>query len=67
MQVNREVFIRGIPSKSKKTMPLEGENVASWRTLVGQINKADGYTHYSVAISTPLNVLGIINNGDRES
>lgn len=60
-----ESFIRGVPSNGKKTMPLKGENVASWRAKVGQINMADGYTHYSVAVSSPLNILGIVNNGDR--
>lgn len=61
-----EKFIRGVPNNGKKTMPLDGEIVASWRAKVSQINKADGYTHYSVAVSAPLNILGIVNNGDRQ-
>lgn len=61
-----ENLIRGIPVGQKLTMSLDGQNVDSWRAKVGQINTRDGYTHYSVAVSTPLNIMGIINNGDSE-
>lgn len=60
-----EKIIRGIPRGGRVTFPLTAQNVASWRARVSQINKVDGYTHYSVAVSTPLNILGVINNDDR--
>ena len=61
-----ENLIRSVPSGKKTTMELDGVNVASWRAKVAQINQADGYTHYSVAVSSPMNIFGIINNGDKD-
>ena len=62
--LDMEKEIRSV--KDKKTYPLDGVNVSSWRSKVSQLNKEDGYVHYSVAVNTALGIFGIINNGGKQ-
>lgn len=41
-------------------------NEKSYRAKVSQINKKDGYKHYSVAVNKALGIFCIINNGDKK-
>lgn len=58
-----EERIRGVREGDCLQMPLSQVNEKSYRSKVAQLNKADGYQHYSIAVSESMNILGVINNG----
>lgn len=60
-----EETIRSVKEGDTLTFPLSEVNQPSWRAKVGLINNKDGYRHYSVAVNTKMDILGIVNNGDR--
>lgn len=60
-----EAVIRSVKDGDTLTFSLSDVNASSWRSKAGLLNAKDGYLHYSVAVNTALNVLGILNNGDK--
>lgn len=59
-----EDIIRSVKSGKLLQMQLSGVNEKSYRSKVAQINKRDGYKHYSIAINSAADVFFIKNNGD---
>lgn len=62
-----ENVIRGVPDGDMHQMSLSDVNEASYRAKVSQLNRKDGYKHYSVFASRTMNVMCIKNNGDKSN
>lgn len=60
-----EDIIRSVPCGDMMQKPLDEVNVDSYRSKVAQINRKDGYQHYSISESKSLNIFCIKNNGDK--
>lgn len=60
-----EDIIRSVPCGDMLQKPLDGVNVDSYRSKVAQINRKDGYQHYSISESKSLKIFCIKNNGDK--
>lgn len=60
-----ENIIRDVKSGDTYQCHLDDVNENSFRAKVSQINRIDGYKHYSVAVNKALKLFCIINNGDR--
>ena len=59
-----EDIIRSVRPGKLLQMQLSGVNEKSYRAKVSQINRRDGYKHYSIAINSAADVFFIKNNGD---
>lgn len=59
-----EDIIRSVKHGKMLQMQLSGVNEKSYRSKVAQINRKDGYKHYSIAINSAADVFFIKNNGD---
>ena len=58
----KEAF-SGIKAGDIRSYPLEEVNVSSFRTRAGELNKAAGYTKYSVSVDNMMGLVRIMNNG----
>lgn len=58
----KEAF-SGIKVGDIRTYPLEDVNVSSFRSRAGELNKAAGYTKYSVSVDNLTQTLRVMNNG----
>lgn len=58
----KEAFI-GIRKGDIRSFPLEDVNVSSFRARAGELNKAAGYTKYSVSVDNMTQTVRVMNNG----
>lgn len=59
-----EDIIRSVRPGKMLQMQLSGVNEKSYRAKVSQINRKDGFKHYSIAVNSAVDVFFIKNNGD---
>lgn len=58
----KETFT-GIHKGDIRSFPLEDVNVSTLRTRAGELNKAAGYTKYSVSVDNMTQTVRVMNNG----
>lgn len=58
----KEAFT-GIKAGDIRSYPLDEVNVSSFRTRAGELNRAAGYTKYSVSVDSMTGLVRIMNNG----
>ena len=58
----KEAF-SGIKAGDIRSYPLAEVNVSSFRTRAGELNRAAGYTKYSVSVDNMMGLVRIMNNG----
>lgn len=60
-----EQIIRSVKAGETMQRTLDGVNVSSYRAKVAQINRKDGFQHYSIIEKKSLNIFGIRNNASK--
>lgn len=58
-----EDIIRSVREGDIYQKPLADVNEKSYRAKVSQLNRKDGYQHYSIAVSRSMGMFFIKNNG----
>lgn len=58
----KKEIMQSVPDGGTLTLPLAGENLNAWRVRAAEINRDEGYEHYSITANSRLNQLTIIAN-----
>ena len=60
--ISKKKIIRNLKPGDAVTLVLSNESYAAWRQRVLEINKEDGWRHYSVFKNKKLDMLAIVEN-----
>jgi hypothetical protein len=60
--MNKVEIIRSVHDGDRLDFELSEHNIAAFRSRASELNKLDGWRHYRIAASVPLNLMSIIAN-----